>query len=518
MSRLVLVPAVLTLAFAAVLPGQDRATAGKPAPRRKAERPAGPYLVLVDPGKDDEFLPAARAMGAIHGGTVKRFDPAKLDATLAVLRESPPRFVVFVLPPEKIDVDLAHDLLTLATRVDDDPFVDFEYGFVTGRDGAAALRFVERIAAAWKHEFGKKAALLGSWEGPILPVGQPLSAFKALGLSGKDYYVRARDSEEARLKAAREALASLKGNDALLFFSHGYPDEMALCFRARDLKEWQADLSPAVLFNCACYNGAPGRWFAPGPGGVVDKGVVARDDSVALALLDSGVVGYFAGIDPWHGPLAMQVFYHVTDDGMRLGEAAKRMHDRLALDFLPGRIHYEPALKTKDRFSGEGTANRRHNGAGMILYGDPALAPFAKTASRLTSAEVQAADKDPMRVKLSVRPLVDGQPGADFMLATSRLTDYYSVKTADYLKELALEVYRVLPLPPGTTAAPSLRVASARSGDEDLPTGPLQLVVEDTPQGKFLHVRVPLQVRAVDYSRLMSIATKGLTIELDGKL
>src|SRR5262249_43295453 len=145
---------------------------------------------------------------------------------------------------------------------------------------------------------------------------------------------------------------------------------------------------------------------------------------------DSGVVGYFAGIDPWHGPLTMQVFYHVTDDGMRLGEAAKRMYDRLALDFLPGRIHYEPALKTKDRFSGEGTVNRRHNGAGMIFYGDPALAPFAKTASRLTSTEVQAADKDPLRVKLSVRPLVDGLPGADFMLATSRLTDYYSVKTA----------------------------------------------------------------------------------------
>jgi hypothetical protein len=378
---------------------------------------AGPYLVLVDPGKDNEFLPAARAMAALHGATIKHFDPKKLDRTLAELRKAPPRFVVFVLPPEKIDVDLVHDILMMATRVDDDPFVDFEYGFVTGRDGAAALRFVKRIEAAWKRDFGTtvraKAALFGSWEGSVLPstTGQSLSALKALGFEATASFVKTRDPEATRRKVARQALADCQGKDALLFFSHGYPHSMEFCYRAKDLREWKTDLSPAILVNCACYNGAPGRWFEAGPKGPIDRGLVAREDSVALAVLDSGVAGYFAGVDPWHGPLAMQVFAHVTDDGLRLGEAAKRMHDRLALDFLPGRIRFEPTLKIKDRFSGEGTVNRRHNGAGMIFYGDPALAPFAKKAKHLLSAEVKAADRERLRVRLSVRPLIDGPPG-----------------------------------------------------------------------------------------------------------
>jgi len=54
----------------------------------KVAGPQGPYLVLVDPGKEDEFLPAAEAMAALHDATVKRFDPHKLDDTLAELRSA----------------------------------------------------------------------------------------------------------------------------------------------------------------------------------------------------------------------------------------------------------------------------------------------------------------------------------------------------------------------------------------------------------------------------------------------
>lgn len=222
-------------------------------------------------------------------------------------------------------------------------------------------------------------------------------------------------------------------------------------------------------------------------------------------------------MDPWHGPLALQVFAHVTDDGMRLGEAAKRMYDRLALDFLPGRVRFEPTLKVKDRFSGEGAVNRRHNGAGMIFYGDPALAPFAKRARHLLSAEVTDGGKRPLRVRLAVKPLLDGEAGVDFMLPQARLMDYYSVKTANFMKELKLEVYRVVPLPPACKGVPVLRVVSARSGGKDIATGKPQLVVEDTPRGKLLHVRVPLDVSALDEAKLLDLTRKGLKIELQEK-
>jgi RNA polymerase sigma factor (sigma-70 family) len=480
--------------------------------------PPGRYLVLVDPGRKDEFLPAAEAMAALHGAEVKRFNPARLDSTLAELRKAPPRFVVFVLPPEKIDVDLSHAILEMATRVDDDPFVDFEYGFVTGRDGAAALRFVRQIERAWQREAGDRAMLFGSWEGTFLPSGSRMSGLKALGFTATDRYVKAKDAEEKRLKAARQILADCTGNDALIFMSHGYPDRMDLCFSAKNLRDWQVDLSPAILFNCACFNGAPGRWFEPTGDGYEDRGVVDRDDSVALALLDSGIAGYFAGVDTWHGPLNAQVFYHVTDDGMRLGEAANAMFNRLALEYLPDRLHFEPTLKRKRANKNGWVQNQRDNGAAMILYGDPALAPFAKRARHLLSARAQSTGTDHLSVKIEVRPLVDGAPGEDFgILPVNRLFDYYSLRADPEKSPPQLELYRVVPLPTGSGVPPALEVVAARSGDKDIPTGTVQLAEEDTPSGKLLHVRVPVRVSLFgDNQRLLELARQGLTVELEG--
>src|SRR5581483_12016716 len=174
----------------------------------KVAAPLGRYLVLVDPGAKDEFLPAAEALAALHGAELKRFDPARLDATLE-----------------------------LATRVDDDPFVDFEYGFVTGRDGAAAVRFVRRIEQAWRRDFGDRATLFASWEGAHLPSGEQMTGLKALGFSAQQRLVKASDAEEVRAPAARRSLRDCQGNDALIFMSHGYPDRMESCFRAKDLRD-----------------------------------------------------------------------------------------------------------------------------------------------------------------------------------------------------------------------------------------------------------------------------------------
>lgn len=480
--------------------------------------PPGRYLVLVDPGNKDEFLPAAEAMAALHGAALKRFDPARLERTLTELRKSPPRFVVFVLPPEKIDVDLSHAILEMATQVDEDPFVDFEYGFVTGRDGAAALRFVRQIERAWQRNAGDRAMLFGSWEGLFLPTGSRLSSMKALGFVARGRYIKARDAEKTRLEAARQILKECQGNDALIFMSHGYPDRMDLCFRAKDLREWKIDLSPAILFNCACYNGAPGRWFEPKGAGYEDRGAVAREESVALALLDSGIAGYFAGVDVWHGPLNSQVFYYVTDDGMRLGEAANAMFNRLALEFLPERIHFQPTIKQKRGGKDAWVQNQRRNGAAMILYGDPALAPFAKRSKHLLTAQTRPVGKDRLTVKIEGRPLVDGEPGEDFgVLPTNRLYDYYSLRADPEKSPPQLELYRVVPLPAKSEGTPTLRVVAARSGNKDLPTGRIQLAVEDTPAGRLLHVRVPVRIPLVgEYRRLMDLARQGVLVELEG--
>jgi hypothetical protein len=473
---------------------------------------AGDYLVLLDGGDASPFANAARRLADRRKGQVRSWAAADRPATLKLLRELQPATVVFVLAPEKIDVDLAHELLALATRVDDDPFVDFEYGFITGRDGPAAERFVERTLAAADRKFGRRGAFFGTWEGPVLPPAAPLGAMSALGLEFEQHFILARDDEARRAAAARAALGKLSGCDVLLFLSHGYPDQFVGGFRAADLREWRIDLAPAVLINCACYNGAPGRWYELSPTGGVDRGVVKPAESVALALLDSGICAYFAGIDPWHGPLANQLFSYVVDDGLRLGAAAKCMQDRLALEFLPDRINYPPARE--HRFAGEGVENRRSNGAGMIFYGDPSLAPFAADPPRLLSVAAEPDADGKLRVKFSLKQLVRGVPATDFMVTQARLLDYYSARGGDLMKSLRCELYRVIPVGSGVTSAPQLRVQTAECGGQALPAGEVQTVLEDTPRGRRLHIRVPLNVQVYGSPWVMMLANQGATVEL----
>ncbi len=474
-----------------------------------------PYRVYVDRADDGLVRPAALALAKHRGGEVTDFVPEDLPGLLVELRKDPPRYAVFALAPEKIDVDLVHGLLATLAQVDPDPFVDVEHAFLTGRDAASALRFVERIVRADARERGARAGLFGSWEGGVVPDSRTMTSLAALGFDADVAFIRASDAEDARKRAARAALERLAGRDLLMFFSHGTPTEMSLCFSARDLRAWGVDLAGAVLVNCACWNGAPGRWYDPRPTGGVDRGLVGREDSVALALLDSNITAYFAGIDPWHGPLANQVTLLLADDGLTCGAAAKRMHDRLALAFHPAPIRYAPAATTKAE--GEGRANRLANGAGMIFYGDPAHAPFARRARHLLSAEATFPLTGPARIAIALEPLVRGAIGADFMLPQARLMDYYSVATADVVKELGLELYRVVDLPAGVRAPTALRVVRARSGARDLAMGAVQTVVEDTLDGQRLHVRVPFVARMFGDGTLSQLATEGALVELAGE-
>jgi len=465
------------------------------------------YLVLVE---GPAYMPAAKAMAALHDGRVEGF--GSVETLLPRLRARPPRFVVYVLPPARIDVDLSHALLTLATRVDDDPFIDFEYGFVTGRDGAAALRFVQRIKAARGHVYTRRGAMFGTWEGQRMPPAGPLPALETLGCEFDVQLVHTHAPRGKQEAAAERALRSFAGRDMLLFFSHGYPDRMAGCFTAPQLREWKIELPHAVLFNCACYNGAPGRWFAPGAGGkFVGKGSVSTEDSVALQLLDSGLAAFIGGVDPWHGPLNNQVFQYVVDDGMRLGEATKMMADRLALAFAPERIHYPATAGV--RMTGEGRANRLRNGAGMILYGDPAFAPFAKDAPRRMRARLGKGEQ--FELVITMAPLLNAVPGnIDFMLPQARLMDYYSVRTHDVMKELKMEVYRVVDLPQRLAKAPVLTVKKASARGIPVQTGTVQTLLEETPSGQRLHVRVPIDTKLFPPQPLIGMARLGLRIEL----
>ncbi len=471
-----------------------------------------PMAVFLERGADPEFRPAAERFAALHSTSVELFDAADLDALRERLRRSTPAHAAFVTAPALLDVQFAQDLLERLVSVDDDPFLDVRYAFITGRDGAAAERFVGAIEAARRRPPSGQALIFGSWEGPQLPPPAPLSSLGALGLQGRAEFVLSRDPEAVRASRTREVLTGAGDPDLLLLFSHGEPDRMDLCFSGRQLREWGVRLPPTLVVNCACWNGCPGRWWMPGPTGFQPRPAPSADESVALAVLDSGIAGYVAGVDPWHGPLANQVTMHLVDGGLSLGDASKAMIDRLALDFAPEPMRF---AKVAERVStGEGRDHRRRNGAAMIVFGDPSWAPFGGSAPRLLRAE-RTGSVDAPRIEVECRPLLRGQPGQDFMLAHSRLLDYYSVRTADVLKELSLEATGRVPWPEPLPASPRLRVVEATSGGAAVPTGEPAAIVEHDAGERFLQVRVPIAIRAYGTADSFKPAMQGVRVVLE---
>jgi hypothetical protein len=95
--------------------------------------------------------------------------------------------------------------------------------------------------------------------------------------------------------------------------------------------------------------------------------------------------------------------------------------------------------------------------------------------------------------------------------------DYYSVRSEDIAVELKMELHTVLPLPAAARGTPRLALKSARCGDQTVPAGEPQLTVEETPRGRFLHVRLPITAPMLGGPWLTSLAVRGMTAELAGK-
>ena len=100
------------------------------------------------------------------------------------------------------------------------------------------------------------------------------------------------------------------------------------------------------------------------------------------------------------------------------------------------------------------------------------------------------------------------------MLPQARLMDYYSVRTADVLKELKMEVHRVIALPEGWEDIAAVKVESLTSGGRDLPAGECQWAIEQTLDGRLLHVRIPIDAPIFGSTWQMWITQKGLSATL----
>ncbi len=359
--------------------------------------------VLTPADLPSEWHTVVEAVLAAHPEATRvEFDPADLDALPAALREAERlECAALVLPPDRIDVNFAWGFLDAASRVDDDPFVDFVYGVLTGAAPEDAIALVKRAA-----DPPELAARLLDSMGPNMLDNDKVIEHPRLwwGDWMRDALER-QGMNNGQLGFADNALEKLEGYGYIHFGGHGYPDRIDQGLTAEQLSRTR--LSPCVVWNGACSTGVTWRYFeSEWSTGVVREKTVRAEESFCLRMLAQPVLGYFAATHPDHGVPVYQEMERLFTTGCTLGEAMKSTYDAVVIANGGERL---PLLQLADgdpippwgptEFMLYGTASR-------LLYGDPTARPTEAFGEAAVEAEL-AGDE----LTLTVR-----NPGVAFSL------------------------------------------------------------------------------------------------------
>lgn len=436
---------------------------------------AADYVVLEAPSSDPGFHAAAAKLAAKHGATIMQLDPASPVDVLSALRKAAPKYVALVLPPQRIDFAFQRRFLDVATRLDDDPFVDFAYGYVTGATGAEAVAFVDACLVAAEKPRPITLGLLGGAQEKSLdaPSHYDLRGGRVAAVRGR---VRGGDEDHDHAFLAG-FLPKLAKCSAIKVSGHGFPDRVVGTLDASDVAGLRLD--GAVVLDGACWNGVTETWWQPDASRVLRRKKVDAPKSVALALLRTGICGYTGFLCPRpQGPELDRDLMELVAHGAALGDARRRDYDKTVLGFLgfgEERMDLEPP--------GEGSARRADadgirdimlwDATGGVLYGDPALRPFTGHVG-----------EDPIDLRFE---RLDGAITVSTMCPRKSLLLHCDEPAGRIAGKQALKVHARVPL--GAVAVGDVTADFVRLGKRDVASR-VVWAIEDDRGERFLQLKV----------------------------
>lgn len=399
-------------------------SAGSTAPELESGE-AGGYVVVeiaLDPEQKSHaaFLSVAEKVADFHDAALLPFDGSDFDGLAAALAAADPRYVLYVVGPERLDVDLHRRLLLLSAKLDSDPFPDFAFGYFTARDGDA-------LEALWRRTRERHAKGLGSkrWESCFVTgAGESMfwedyipEAAKAAGFRGRGMGFAVVEHDPRVLEFVERELETLEDAAVIDITGNGDPQGVWLFDDHRNIdgtkhweyapelvghdpegemprieaERWRAlELDAPVVWSGTCHSASTRRVFVEGDivstFGRAEPGTLhelAPEEAFSLALLDAGAVALLAPIAANHGYTVMLENDFALTQGASLGDAIKSTWDDVFLQArgeLALELHGGPPAR-EDVMQG--------GGANRILIGDPALDLFEPTAHPLERVELE---------------------------------------------------------------------------------------------------------------------------------
>ena len=357
---------------------------------------SAPYVILTNLASTDPYFEAVSRLQKYRKAQIVKFDPAHVASMMEKIRRISPVFVGLVLRPEELNINLCYDILEISFRLDDDPFPDFAYGFITGATASETLALVENMVRA---------------ESNPNSVPRRLVAFGPSNVSQSDDktdFEWLPDWQCIRLAHKpgtfpRKYLDKLADRGIIRFWGHGSPRRVDGSLSYSQLRN--LNLYPAVVFAGPCFSAVVHRYYE---WNCCDTSVhvdcVPVEESLALMFIAQGATAYFGALHENKCGSAAWEMEDALATGDPLGIVMKHTYDTVIMAQGGKRLAF-PRLRDGESPPKEDPVDFQINRtASRILLGDPAYQPFSRTAlnpikttTRLTATgmEIEASVTEP---------------------------------------------------------------------------------------------------------------------------
>ncbi len=382
-------------------------------------------VVLFGPGSM-QYRKAAYELSAYRNCDMIAIENGDVADLKAVVRRFRADSVAIVVSPRYLDFNLHRRVISALCEIDDDPFCDAGFGYITGASVEDPLRMLDSMAYVEAKGLPSSAlnvSVASSIEKllvlPPSPHHSPLAAENKI--LQERIYLTCNDKNANCRDDLKAVVAKMKDRGLIELFGCGDPIKTWLFSDQRNMdrdKHWPFDpqkvrdslddpempgfgaadytgvsLAPAVVATGVCHHGVPLRALVEGDivstfgetSGVSRFYEMKPSQSYCLNMLARAPSAYLAAIGANHGHMSSLDIYRAMVEGISLGESIRRGVNDVVEAYLSSDGKGVPLFQVEDgkgdKIYGASHAMRMGR-LNRILYGDPTYEPLATTSPR----------------------------------------------------------------------------------------------------------------------------------------
>lgn len=338
---------------------------------------AADYTVIVSKATlaDPEWRAVAESLARKHQGEVVEFGRSPRELQPQWSGKPLPRWVCWVSRPQELGAVPVAEMHRLARGSDEDPYTDFRWGIVTGRNAAVAAK----VAAEEKPLVIRKVGASTAFASECVDSGRWFSEFNA-----GEQWVKVAGSAVHQTKGAADSTASIvdflnnESPDCFITSGHATEHDWQPGFRYRNGTFGHRD---GALIGKAL-DGSEHRVDSQNPkvylavGNCLMGNIPATEDCMALAWMGSGGVRQMVGytVPTWFGFGGWGVLDYFVEQPGRFNLQDAWLANQIALEWKLGQV--APALVSKNPAPGVVVGNGDaagllHDRDVTVFYGDP---------------------------------------------------------------------------------------------------------------------------------------------------